>query len=146
MNPSTNSPRVGIGVMIFRDGTILMGKRKNAHGAGEWSFPGGHLEVGESLVECAIRETREEAGIEITNESFQMLGNIPDTFSTHYVQIAFTADWKSGEPSVLEPTKCERWEWHSLDNLPPPLFVPTKMMIDAKLARKNFLDSETIKK
>ena len=151
MNQSANNPRVGIGVMVFRDfpalaggkavKKVLFGKRKSVLGAGDWSFPGGHLEAGESLVACAIRETLEETGSEIMNIQFQLLGNIPDTYATHYVQIAFTADWKAVEPSVMEPTKCERWEWRTLDDLPEPLFVPTRMMIDALKEGKNFLDS-----
>ena len=43
-------PRVGIGVMIQNEeGEILLGLRKGSHGAGEWSFPGGHLEMGETV-------------------------------------------------------------------------------------------------
>lgn len=142
MNQPEKNIRVGIGVMIFRDGKVLIGKRKSKLGEGDWSFPGGHLEVGELFVDCALRETKEETGIEITNIQFQMVGNIPDTYSQHYVQLAFTADWKSGEPRVLEPEKCERWEWRSLDDLPAPLFVPTQMMVSAKKSSKNFLDSK----
>jgi 8-oxo-dGTP diphosphatase len=142
MNLTKNNPRVGIGVMIFRDGKVLIGKRKSKLGEGEWSFPGGHLESGESFTECAIRETREEVGIEIQNVCFQMLGNIPDAFSTHYVQISFVADWKSGEPEVLEPTKCECWEWRTLDTLPSPLFYPTKLTLDAWENKTTFLDNK----
>lgn len=36
--------RVGIGVFVFKDGKFLMAQRKNAHGDGTWSVPGGHLE------------------------------------------------------------------------------------------------------
>lgn len=60
-------PKVGIGVMIFRDGEILLGKRKGSHGDGEYAFPGGHLEYMESFSDCARREVREECGIEIAN-------------------------------------------------------------------------------
>jgi 8-oxo-dGTP diphosphatase len=41
-------PKVGVGVIIKKDGKVLMGKRKNAHGDGTWSFTGGHLEFGEA--------------------------------------------------------------------------------------------------
>ena len=44
-------PRVGIGVIALNNqGKILLGKRKNAHGDGDWAPPGGHLEFGESPV------------------------------------------------------------------------------------------------
>lgn len=128
--------------MIFRDGKVLMGKRKSKLGEGEWSFPGGHLESGESFAECAVRETQEEAGIEITNIRFQMLGNLPIELPAHYVQISFVAEWKSGEPRVCEPEKCEKWEWCSLDNLPAPLFYPTKLTIETWKSGKSFVDSE----
>lgn len=143
MNLDKQHPRVGIGIMIFRDGKVLMGKRKSDLGLGDWAFPGGHLENGESLIECAIRETREETGIEITNINLLLLGNIPSTYASHYVAVGFSADWKSGEPAVLEPTKCERWEWCNLSNLPEPLFLPTKMIIDAYQSGKIFWDSGT---
>ncbi len=54
--------RVGVGIMIFKDGKVLMGRRKGSHGAGEYAFPGGHLDFGESFEDCAKRETLEEAG------------------------------------------------------------------------------------
>jgi len=41
-------PKVGVGVIIVKNNKILFGKRKNAHGEGSWSFPGGHLEFKES--------------------------------------------------------------------------------------------------
>lgn len=36
-----SQPRIGVGVLIFRDGKLLLGKRKGSHGAGHWSAPGG---------------------------------------------------------------------------------------------------------
>ncbi len=60
-------PKVGVSVIIVKDGKVLMGKRKNAHGAGMWSFPGGHLEFNEEIEACVKREVREETGISIKN-------------------------------------------------------------------------------
>ena len=62
-------PRVGIGVMIFKDNKVLFGKRKGSHGEGEYAFPGGHLDYMETIEDCAKRETFEETGIEIENIS-----------------------------------------------------------------------------
>ena len=44
MSDHEQKPRVGIGVMIFKDGKVLLGKRKASHGEGEWASPGGHLD------------------------------------------------------------------------------------------------------
>ncbi len=38
------APQVGVGVLILRDGKVLLGRRKGSHGAGCWSAPGGHLD------------------------------------------------------------------------------------------------------
>jgi ADP-ribose pyrophosphatase YjhB (NUDIX family) len=73
---SEEKPKVGVGVMIFKDGKVLLTKRKGSHGAGDYSFPGGHLEHMESFEECAIRETKEECGLEIKNIKFQYLTNV----------------------------------------------------------------------
>ncbi len=50
--------RIGVGVMIFKDGKVLAGRRKGAHGEGTWAWPGGHLEYMESFEGCARREVR----------------------------------------------------------------------------------------
>ncbi|KKQ79681.1 MAG: Nudix hydrolase 1, partial [Parcubacteria group bacterium GW2011_GWC2_38_7] len=59
--------KVGLGVIIIRDNKVLLGLRQGSHGAGEWAYPGGKVEFGETIFEAAIRETKEEAGIDITD-------------------------------------------------------------------------------
>lgn len=137
-------PRVGVGVMIFKDDKVLLGKRKGSHGAGEYAFPGGHLEYMESFSECAMREAKEETGIEIDAIDFLFLANIKQYAPKHYVHITVTAQWKSGEPQVLESEKCESWEWYSLDDLPSPMFETCKMSFDSYKNGKNYYDSESI--
>lgn len=135
-----NKPKVGVGVMIFKDGKVLLGKRKGAHGEGEYAFPGGHLEHMESFEGCARRETREECGIEIENIRFQLLSNVTTYEPKHYVHIGLTADWKSGEPEVLEPEKCESWEWYDLDALPAPIFIMSQQAFDCHKTGGCYLD------
>ncbi len=135
-------PRVGVGIMVIKDGMILLGKRKNSHGAGEYAFPGGHLEYMESYKACALREIAEECGIEVDNIRFQYLANIQQYAPRHYVHIGLFADWKSGEPQVLEPEKLEHWGWYDLDHLPQPLFATINKSIEAYKTGRNFWDAE----
>ena len=59
---SLDEPRVlvGMGIFVFRDGKVLLGRRRNAHGEGEFAPPGGHLEYMESYSDCVRRELEEE--------------------------------------------------------------------------------------
>jgi len=118
-------PQVGIGVLVFRDGKVLLGRRKGSHGSGQYGGPGGHLEYMESPQECAEREIREETGITVCNIRFLCLTNLLKRYvPKHYIDIGMVADWESGElpDEPLEPEKCEYWDWYDLDDLPTPLF------------------------
>ncbi len=116
-------PKVGLGVIIVKDGNILLGKRKSKHGEGTWCAPGGHLEGGESWEECSARETLKETGIILKKSVFLDVINqiFPDK---HYVTITMRAIEWDGEAKVTEPDKWEKWDWFPLDNLPQPLFYP----------------------
>ena len=123
-------PKVGVGVIIIKDGKILLGKRKNVHGEGSWSFPGGYLEFNESWEDCASRETMEETGVAIKNIRFSTVTN--DIFQVeekHYVTIFMLANYDFGEVKIMEPEKCEKWEWFFWNQLPQPLFIPVQNLL-----------------
>lgn len=128
-------PKVGVGTIIVKNQKVLLGKRKNAHGEGSWSFPGGHLEFGESWEECALRETLEETGIAIKNLRYATVTNdifLNDNFDNkdkHYITIFILADYDSGEVKNMEPEKCEGWEWFEWAQLPKPLFFPVQNLL-----------------
>ena len=126
-----NRPKVGVGVLVFKVGKILLGKRLGAHGEGMYGSVGGHMEYLESFTECAKREAQEEAGIEIENIRFLCLSNFKTHAPKHYVDIGLIADWKSGEPQVLEPDRCESFDWYEINNLPTPLFEVLHNYIEA---------------
>ncbi|MEO7065274.1 MAG: NUDIX hydrolase [Rhodanobacter sp.] len=121
----TGSPLVGVGVIVVRNGLLLLGQRMGSHGAGTWALPGGHLEFGESVAQCAAREVREETGLELevirpgpyTNDVFASEGK-------HYVTLFVVAQSASGQPVVCEPDKCTGWQWFRWTELPTPLFQP----------------------
>ena len=139
-----NIVKVGIGVMIMKHGKVLLGKRKGKHGAGEYAWPGGHFEYMESFTESAKREVMEETGMQIKNIKFLRLLNLKKYFPKHYVDIGLIAEWESGEPQVLEPEKCESWDWYSMDKLPSPLFSGIDTYIEAYNGGNNFYDNQSI--
>jgi 8-oxo-dGTP diphosphatase len=60
------APVVGVGGVVVRDGRALIVKRSHEPRRGEWSIPGGTVEVGEALAEAVRRELLEETGLEVT--------------------------------------------------------------------------------
>lgn len=122
-------PQVGVGVVVVSDCKVLLGKRKGAHGAGEWSFAGGHLEFGEDVGTCASRELAEETGLKALSLRMGPWVNDLMAGNKHYVTLFVFVDKFEGEPQLLEPEKCEGWEWFDWHALPSPLFTPIRSLI-----------------
>jgi 8-oxo-dGTP diphosphatase len=130
-----NRPKAGLGVILLKENKVLLLKRKGSHGAGEWSFPGGHLEFFETFEECAKRETREETGLEIEIIKKEPVAITNDFFrkeNKHYITLYMESNYLYGKPKILEPEKCEAIEWFSWKNLPEPLFLPIQNLIKQK--------------
>jgi 8-oxo-dGTP diphosphatase len=126
-------PGVGVLVILKCNNNILLGKRKGSHGEGEWSFPGGHLEMNETIEECAKRELLEETGINIGNMKPVEKGYTNDIFNRenkHYITIYQLYNINDIIiPSLLEPDKCFEWKWCDINDLPNPLFLCVKNYI-----------------
>jgi 8-oxo-dGTP diphosphatase len=119
-------PICGVGAVVRRDDAVLLILRGNPPRRGDWSLPGGAVELGETLREAAQREVREECGIEIT------VTELLDTFEFfqrddvgclqyHYVIIDFAAEYVSGEVHAASDVLDARWvAVRDLDSLPLP--------------------------
>ena len=132
--------KVGVGIMVFKDGKVLLGKRKSPLGQGEYAGLGGHLEFGESIEDCARREAMEEAGVKLKNIKFLCLSSLKKYQGKHYIDIGLKAEWAKGEPKTMEPDKCEGYAWYDLNNLPSPLFASEHNYLKALKSGKNFFD------
>ncbi|MBI1986995.1 MAG: NUDIX hydrolase [Nitrospinae bacterium] len=89
-------PIVGVGAVVLKDGQILLIKRLHEPGAGQWTFPGGAVELGEGLEEATLREVWEECGIRIAIRKLAGVVNrvIPDEegrIQYHYVIVDYLA-------------------------------------------------------
>jgi 8-oxo-dGTP diphosphatase len=130
MHMKTAEPRVGVGVILIRNGLVLLGERKGAHGFGTWAPPGGHLEFGETVEDCAKRETLEETGLVLESVSLGPFTN--DIFVAerkHYVTLFVTSNCPFGEPKLREPDKCGEWKWFDWAHLPRPLFKSLESLL-----------------
>lgn len=134
---SENRPLVGTGVIVEKDGKILIGKRLSSHGAGTYMIPGGHLEFGETFEECAAREVLEEAGVAIKNITLVCVRNDIE-YGKHYIALGMHAEWESGELHD-EAGISEEWEWLDPHQLPEPMFPPTKRNIESWLNKTFYL-------
>ncbi|MBT8231923.1 MAG: NUDIX domain-containing protein [Saprospiraceae bacterium] len=129
-------PKVGVGVIIENeDGKILVGKRKGSHSP-YYSIPGGHLELGESFEAAAIKEVKEETGIDINSPKVFSVCNNLGTYQkegVHAVSINLHTNDYEGEPQIMEKDKCEGWQWCLPTELPQPHFEASTLAVKCYL-------------
>lgn len=133
-------PFVGVGVVVLKGGAVLLVRRARPPRQGEWSIPGGLQHIGEKLAEAALRELREETGIEarLTGE----LGTVDSLrhddggrVEYHYSLVEFAAEWVSGEPRPADDV--DRAQWAPIDDLDRyALWSETRRIIALAFARR----------
>lgn len=109
-----DAPLVGVGAIIIESDRVALVKRGHAPLQGQWSIPGGVLEVGETLRKAVVREAREETGLTI--EPGELLGVfervVPDEHGKmryHYVLIDFLCRRSAGELRAGDDADEVRW-------------------------------------
>jgi 8-oxo-dGTP diphosphatase len=109
-----DSPLVGVGAVIIEDGRVLLVKRGHPPLEGEWSIPGGVLELGETLREAAVREVREETCL--TVETAELLGVYDRVLRDddghtlyHFVLVDFLCRRVGGKAQAADDADEVRW-------------------------------------
>ena len=126
----TKKPQVGTAMIITKDNKVLLMKRKGPHGGGTWSTPGGHLDFGETPEQGAMREAKEEVGVDVVDIRFRAATN--DNFESegkHYITLWFEGK-ATGEPTIASEREITEIGWFAWDELPQPLFLPLKNLVN----------------
>jgi 8-oxo-dGTP diphosphatase len=123
---------LGVGlVLVDQHDCVLLGHRIKAGEPTTWCLPGGHLEIGETFEQAAVREAAEEAGA-VCHE--------PAVFAIAHaiagvVTVGVTARATTRTIAVREPHVFDRWYWCPKDDLPDPLYPASAALLAVWLGR-----------
>ncbi|CAH0047510.1 unnamed protein product [Clonostachys rhizophaga] len=124
--PSAQQVQVGTSALIFNaknpDEFLIGWRISKSHGTNSWQLPGGHLDVGEKVNDCAVREANEETGLNVkalgeiiwTNDIFEDEDPLKHYITHHIACEMLEAD---AVPRVTEPDKCAEWRWETREGL-----------------------------
>lgn len=132
-----DEPRVGVGVVIIDGDRVLMCRRGKPPRVGGWSLPGGGQELGETVRDAAIREAREETGLEIeilglVDVIDSIMHDDSGRIEYHYALIDFAAKVRRGNLEAGDDATEVRWvtlgEMRALDTWATVIEVSEKAL------------------
>ncbi len=122
-------------VLLRRGDEILLMLRQNTGYFDDWYvIPSGHVEPGEMPVDGALRETREEVGLELDRSNVRLVHTMYRTAcdpTGDRADYFFEASTWDGEPQNMEPEKCVRLEWFPLSRLPEKTMPHVRIGLEA---------------
>lgn len=103
------NPLPGVVVIIEKDGEVLLGKRRGGYGDGKWGLPQGYIEFEEDFLSAAIREAKEETGLDV---SIRAIINVVSNFLSprlHTLAIILLAEVNNGTPQAADDLATLEW-------------------------------------
>jgi 8-oxo-dGTP diphosphatase len=121
-----------VDLLLIKDNKVLLSRRFNTgYEDGTYSLPAGHLDGGETVTQTTVREAKEEIGIVIDPKDLKVVHTM-HRITAQGERICFfltTEKWQ-GEPTIMEPDKCDGLGWFDLDNLPSNTIPYIRFVID----------------
>lgn len=107
-------PVLGAIAVVYQDGNVILVQRGKDPNRGFWGFPGGHVELGETLQDAAIRELCEETGVIAEPIDTLRLLDVIDrgedhSIRSHYVLGVVLCRYVSGTPTAQDDAADARW-------------------------------------
>jgi 8-oxo-dGTP diphosphatase len=124
-------------LLLIKDNNIFLIRRFNTGWQdGNYTLPSGHLNGGETAREAMSREAKEEIGITIDPKDLEVIHvlhrrSVNETVgNVEYVDFYLTAKKWIGEPTNVEPTRCDHAAWFPLTTLPSNLLTFVRLVIE----------------
>jgi 8-oxo-dGTP diphosphatase len=130
---------LAVHVFLLKDDEVLLLRRYNTgYEDGNYSVIAGHLDGGEEVTAAAVREAKEEAGIDILPEHAAIVGIMHRKGNDERVDFFVEVREWTGEPVNLEPNKCDELAWYPLKDLPRNVIPYVRRAIDNMRDRRLF--------
>jgi len=118
-------------LFLIKDNKILLGLRQNTgYMDGFYSMPAGHKEEGESVIDCLIREIKEEIGIDIDPKKARFVHVMHRKKEDERADFFFEVKEYGGDLQNMEPEKCAELKWFNIDSLPQNTIPYIKQAIE----------------
>jgi 8-oxo-dGTP diphosphatase len=118
----TQHDRYPVAVHVFltdhHERVLLMRRAGSGYADGQLGLPAGHVDLGETPTQCALREVAEELGVQLDPDALQPIGTMFRRSLEPRVDIFFTTNTWTGNPTINEPHKCTELVWAHPDQLP----------------------------
>lgn len=114
MQSPSPAPKVGAIAVVYHDGQFLLVQRGKDPGRGLWGFPGGHVELGETGLDAALRELQEETGVMADTPRYltnvdAIARALDGRVSYQYLIAAVACRYVSGEPVAADDAAAAEW-------------------------------------
>ncbi len=112
---ATDAPILGAIAVVWHQGRVILVQRKNEPNAGFWGFPGGHVELGETATEAAVRELAEETGVtaravEYLTSLDVILRDAQGAVQRQYHLAAVLCEYQTGDPAPADDALQAQWQ------------------------------------
>ena len=113
----TRQPQLAVLAVVLRGDHVLLVRRRNEPDAGLWGFPGGKVDLGETILDAAERELTEETGLTAVGmnliDTLEVIRRADDGgIAFHYVMAAVLCGYRGGDPVAADDA--EEAAWHSI--------------------------------
>jgi ADP-ribose pyrophosphatase YjhB (NUDIX family) len=129
-----DNPAIATSIALIKDKKILLAKRRVEPQKGMWDILGGFVDAGESIEECAVREMKEEAGLNVEIEEY--LGSMADVYGGRpTTPVMFRVKSIDGHKKPIAQDDVEELRWFSLNEIPKNIAFENVKIIISKVKK-----------